>query len=170
MAIPGDIAIRLVQPADRSGVLNLAPRLTEGVARWRDPAAVRAAVHGWVQDSLDSAGDSGHAVFVAVAGNSVVGVVTVCERTHFTGQVDAYVGELAVATGWERQGIASRLMTAAEMWGAERGLSHLTLETGAANQPARQFYAALGYIEEDVRLTKAIRPGGQGGQPTGAES
>ena len=28
---------------------------------------------------------------------------------------------------------------------------------GAANQSARAFYAALGYREEDVRLTKNIR-------------
>ena len=33
--------IRLFQPCDRGQVLALAPRLTEGVAPWRDPAAVR---------------------------------------------------------------------------------------------------------------------------------
>ena len=48
-------------------------------------------------------------------------------------------------------------MAAAEAWGAGRGLRCLTLETGAANQPARSFYAALGYLPEDVRLTKVIR-------------
>jgi ribosomal protein S18 acetylase RimI-like enzyme len=47
---------------------------------------------------------------------------------------------------------------------AGRGLAFLTLETGAANKPARDLYAALGYQEEGVRLTKAIarRPAEQG--------
>jgi ribosomal protein S18 acetylase RimI-like enzyme len=30
----------------------------------------------------------------------------------------------------------------------------VTLETGAANQPARGLYRALGYEKEDIRLTK----------------
>jgi ribosomal protein S18 acetylase RimI-like enzyme len=39
----------------------------------------------------------------------------------------------------------------------ERGLARITLETGAANDAARAFYAALGYREEDVRLSRALR-------------
>jgi ribosomal protein S18 acetylase RimI-like enzyme len=34
-----------------------------------------------------------------------------------------------------------------------RGIAAITLETGAANEPARAFYAALGFAEESVRLT-----------------
>ena len=49
-------------------------------------------------------------------------------------------------------------MAAAEGWAARRGLALLTLETGAANQPGRDLYAALGFREGDVRLTKAVGP------------
>ena len=63
---------------------------------------------------------------------------------------------LAAQAGMERRGIATQLMAAAEAWAAARGLPFLTLETGAANQPARKLYAALGYQEEYIRLTKAI--------------
>lgn len=156
MAEESTIEIRPYRSADRDRVLALAPRLTEWVAAWRDPAAVLAAVQGWVKDSLDAAARPGHAVYVAVIGDSIAGVVTVSERTHFTGQADAYVGELAVRQGMERRGIARRLMAAAEAWAASRDLPFLTLETGAANQPARRFYRALGFLEEDVRLTKAL--------------
>lgn len=137
--------------------MALAPRLTEGVASWRDPDAVLAAVQGWVASAADSAGQPGHSAFVAVDGDQVVGLVAVGERTHFAGQVDAYVGELVTAAGMERRGIARQLMRTAENWGAQRGLTHLTLETGAANSTARAFYAALGYQEEDVRLTRDLR-------------
>ena len=50
------------------------------------------------------------------------------------------------------------LIGAAEDWARERGLVHLTLETGAGNRTARAFYAALGFLEEDVRLAKRLLP------------
>jgi GNAT superfamily N-acetyltransferase len=48
-------------------------------------------------------------------------------------------------------------MSRAEEWGRDRGRDHLTLDTGAANGRARAFYAGLGYVEEDVKLTKPLR-------------
>ena len=169
MAPPGTVQVRSYRAGDHAQVMALAPRLAESVASWRDPAAVLAAVHGWIQGSIEALSQPGHAVYVAVDGDAIVGVVTVGERTHFTGQVDAYVGELAVRPGMERRGIATQLMDAAETWGVRRGLSFLTLETGAANQPARKLYHALGYREEDVRLTKAIPPGKPGRTQAGRD-
>jgi ribosomal protein S18 acetylase RimI-like enzyme len=156
MAEQAAIRIRPYHPGDRDQVMALAPRLAEGVAAWRDPAAVLPAVQDWVRESIDAVGLHGRAVYVAADGGSIAGVVTVGERAHFSGQVDGYVGELVVRAGMERRGIATLLMAAAETWAASRGLRFLTLETGAANEPARGLYAALGYHEEDIRLTKAV--------------
>jgi ribosomal protein S18 acetylase RimI-like enzyme len=153
------VQIREYTPADRDAILALAPRLTEGKAPWRDDDAWLVAVRSWIADAAESAGRPDNAVFVAVDGDQVVGVVHAAERTHFTGQIDAYVGELVTAAGQERRGIARALMDAAEQWGAARGLDYLTLETGSLNHAARAFYQAIGYLEEDVRLTKHI--GGQ---------
>lgn len=169
MAATAPAQIRPFQPGDRSHVLALAPRLTEGVARWRDPAAVRRAAQNWVQTTIDTAAQPDHAVYVAVASDRVVGVVGVRDQTHFTGQTDAYVGELAVASGMERRGIATALMTAAEAWAAHRGLAFLTLHTGAANLPARSLYRRLGYQEEELLLTKAIPARRKHGQPDPAK-
>ena len=170
MATTASAQIRPFQPGDRSQVLALAPQLTHGVAPWRDPAAVRRAAENWLQTSVDTAGRPDRAVYVAVAGNKVVGVVGIREQTHFTGQTDAYVGELAVASDMERRGIATALMGAAEAWAAQRGLAFLTLQTGAANQPARSLYRRLGYHEEELLLTKAIQPSYQHGQPQPARN
>lgn len=150
------VEIRPIQPGDHDQVLALAPRLTQGVAAWREPGAVLRAVRGWVKSSLHSVSEPGHAVYVAIANEHPAGLVTVCERAHFTGQVDGYVGELVVASTLERHGIATQLMNAAEAWAVRRDLAFLSLETGAANQPARMFYAQRGYQEEDIRLTKAL--------------
>ncbi|MBM2613971.1 GNAT family N-acetyltransferase [Actinoplanes sp. LDG1-06] len=145
-----DICVRDYREADRPAVMALAPRLTAGVAPWRDPAAVRLAVLGWVEAAID------HTLLVAVRGDLVVGLVSVAERRHFAGELDAYVGELVVDAGHEGQGVGSLLMRAAEDWGRRRGLGRLVLETGAANRRARAFYDRLGYVEEDVRLSKPL--------------
>jgi hypothetical protein len=97
MPRPAPVLIRPYRGGDRGQVMDLAPRLSEGVAAWRDPEAVGRAVRGWVAGSLETAAEPGHAVFVAEADGEIAGVVTVTEKAHFTGQVDAYVGELVVA-------------------------------------------------------------------------
>lgn len=119
MAASAPAHIRPFQPGDRTQVLALAPRLTEGAAPWRDPAAVRRAAQNWVQTSIDAAAQPGRTIYVAVASGQIVGIVSIREQTHFTGQTDAYVGELAVAPGMERRGIATALMNAAETWAAQ---------------------------------------------------
>jgi GNAT superfamily N-acetyltransferase len=155
----GDVWVRPYRPQDRPEALSLAARLQIGVAAWRDPDAVRDTVVGWVRGSLDSCTAEDREVLVAVDAARLVGLVTVGQRQHFTGETDAYVGELVVAAGMERRGVGTLLMQAAEEWGRRRGLKFLTLETGAANSTARAFYASLGYQEEDVRLTKELGRG-----------
>ncbi|MFC4112545.1 GNAT family N-acetyltransferase [Nonomuraea zeae] len=157
------VRIRPVRDEDRQAVLALAPRLAEGVAAWRDPGAATDAARRWLTDSITAAQDRRGAVFVADGGppaGGVVGVVSVNRQQHFTGVTDAYVGELAVDPRAVRGGVGRMLMAAAEDWARRQGLRHLTLETGAANTTARQFYAALGYHEEGVRLTRSLEPEG----------
>ena len=150
------VRVRPFRSSDREAAILLASRLEIGVAGWRDAEAVSRAVTGWIEASLDTAGADNCEVLVAHVGEDVVGLVTVTERRHFTGEIDAYVGELVVQAAFERRGVGTLLMDAAEEWARRRGLRHLTLETGAANEAARAFYGRRGYREEDVRLTKAL--------------
>ena len=92
---------------------------------------------------------------VALDGDAVVGLVHDGTRVHWSGEVDAYVGEL-VAPTHERTGTGRRLMARAEAWAREQGHTRLTLETGATNTAARSFYAALGYVTEEVVLTRDL--------------
>lgn len=134
--------------------MQLAPRLTEGIASWRNPAVMLRSIQAAIRTSIDGFRAPGRAVFVATAGKEIAGLVTVTERIDFVGQREAYVGWLAVQAGMERRGIATTLMTAAENWAVGRGLACITLETGAANHAARSLYSSLGYEEEDIRFTK----------------
>jgi ribosomal protein S18 acetylase RimI-like enzyme len=93
---------------------------------------------------------------VARLGGEIVGMVAVTEQRHWSGVLDAYVGELATAAHLEGRGIGRALLAAAESWASARGLARITLETGAANERARGFYGALGYRDEEVRLTRIL--------------
>ncbi|TWD72494.1 ribosomal protein S18 acetylase RimI-like enzyme [Kribbella amoyensis] len=150
------IEVRRFEQRDREAVLALAPRLAEGVAAWRRPAAVRAAVLGWVTDALTRAHDPGRFVFVAEVRGEVAGFVAGEERDHWSGDIDLYVGELAVAARREGKGVGKALMKAVTQHARQIGVANVTLETGAANRGARKFYKALGFEPEDVRLTKTL--------------
>ena len=157
--------IILIHPADdddRAGILELAPRLAEGVAPWRDQAEALLAGRRWLEESLDAAKTGGGAVLVAADADGIAGVITVRASTHFTGERDGYIGELAVADRASRRGIGRALITAAEAWARDHGLRNLTLLTGAFNTNARAFYAALGFADEEVRLTRPIRAEAEG--------
>jgi GNAT superfamily N-acetyltransferase len=149
------VTTRSYHAGDRSAVVALAPRLVAGVADWRPRAGVEEAVRGWVRGSLDGAGGQ-EAVFVAEVGRLLVGMVAVSEQEHWSGQQDAYVGELVTAEDMEGNGVGRALLARAEAWARDQGLCRVTLETGAANLRARRFYAGLGYGEEEVRLTRVL--------------
>jgi aminoglycoside 6'-N-acetyltransferase I len=148
--------IRAAEDGDRELLMKMAERLQEGVAEWRDPDEVRRAVVGWVRDSLADRDNADSTALVAEHGGEVVGFICVSERAHFTGQVDTYVGELVVARSAEGQGVGRALLAAAEDWGRSRGRARVVVDTGAANTPARRFYAALGYQDEDITVSRAI--------------
>jgi ribosomal protein S18 acetylase RimI-like enzyme len=150
------IEVRRFEQRDREAVLALAPRLAEGVAAWRRPEAVLSAVERWVLQAVAHAGEPGRFLFVAAVHGEVVGFVAGEERDHWSGDLDLYVGELAVASDREGKGVGRSLVHAVVEHGKEVGAAHITLETGHANRGARDFYHRLGFKPEDVRLTREI--------------
>lgn len=90
-------------------------------------------------------------VYVAVEGAEVVGFVSVSESAHWTGELDAYVGELVVRPDHEKRGVGTQLVSEAERWAATRGLRRIRLSTAAL-----RLYDALGYEREDVTLSKGV--------------
>ena len=152
------IHVRLATDSDKAGLLALAPRLAEGVAPWRDQGEAMAAGRRWLEDSLAAMAAGDGAVFVAADGDGdgVAGVISIRPTRHFTGERDGYIGELAVAAHASRRGTGRALIDAADGWARDHGLANLTLHTGAFNAGARAFYTALGFAEEEVRLTRPV--------------
>ncbi len=65
---------------------------------------------------------------------------TVSHDTHFTGEDQAYIGELATSEVAEGRGIGKALAQACEQWARDLGYRILSLATGAANGRALGFY------------------------------
>jgi ribosomal protein S18 acetylase RimI-like enzyme len=123
------MSIRPASDADKEAIFALAPRLAGGVAPWRDQDEARAAGRRWLADSLAAAAAGDGTVLVAADGDAIAGVISVRPSRHFTGERDAYIGELAVAERAARRGVGSALVEAAEGWAREQGLVNLTLLT-----------------------------------------
>lgn len=151
-----NIVIRPVGVADRTAVMALAPRLLTGVAPWRDPDKVLASIGQWLESSL--ADDNDGRALVATVDDRVVGFVSLSTTTHFTGEIDAYIGELMVDEAFAGRGVGRALVEAVEQAAVEQRFQRISLTTGAANDGALAFYDRLGYRAEDVNLVKVLAP------------
>ena len=153
------IVVRPLHAHDVDEVLALAPRLCEGAAPWRPAEGFLAAAQRWLLEDVDGASEQ-TPVWVAERSGRVVGVAAARLQCHFSGPLDCYLGELVVHPDVEGRGVGRQLVATVESWAADRGAACVTLETGAANERARAFYASLGYAEEQVRLTRVLgQPG-----------
>ena len=148
--------VRAYTPVDQSFVLGLAPRLLIGMAAWRDSKKMLATVQQWVMDSIEHHGTKTMLFIAENEQGQRLGFASVSHNTHFTGEKQAYIGELVVSEAVEGHGAGQALVEACERWAISQGYLHLALETGAANTRARGFYQHLGFMEEDVKLVKLL--------------
>lgn len=150
------INVRPYISTDREFVLNLAPRLAIGIPHWRDPQMMISTARSWITDSINQH-EQKSVVFVAEDEQGErLGFVTVSHSTHFTGERQAYIGELATSDSAERHGVGKALTQACEQWAREQGYRFLSLTTGSANERALGFYRHMGYLDEDVTLVKML--------------
>ena len=150
------IRVRPYVSDDRTFVLSLAPRLLIGMPPWRDPHLWLTAFQSWITASIDQH-DQEAMVFIAEDDHGDrLGFVTLSHNTHFTGEQQAYINELATCEAAEGRGVGTALIAACEQWAREQGYRILALSTGAANGRALGFYHHLGFRDEDVKLIKLL--------------
>jgi ribosomal protein S18 acetylase RimI-like enzyme len=150
------LRVRAYSPNDRAFVLSLTPRLAIGMQPWRDLKLWLAAVESWLTESIDQHNQKTMVLIAEDEQGERLGFATVSHSTHFTGQRQAYIGELAASETVEGRGVGTALVEACEQWAREQGYTLLTLSTGAANARALSFYRHLGFLDEDVTLTKLL--------------
>lgn len=153
---PPDVMIRPAAQDDRGFVRQLAPRLLVGYAAWRDASLMLHTMERFLLESFEAPPDRGMMFIAERSDGARLGAVSVAHNVNFTGEPQAYMGELAVVEEAEGEGIGRLLVARAEEWARDNGYHLLVLDTGAANSRARGFYARLGYREESVRLVKLL--------------
>jgi len=150
------IRVRQYVPADQEFVLGLAPRLAIGIPPWRDPQKMTVTARGWIAGSIEQHGKKTMVLVAESEQGERLGFATVSHSTHFTGEGQAYIGELATSEEAEGRGAGKALAQACEQWAREQGYRILSLATGAANERALGFYRHMGYLNEDVTLVKLL--------------
>jgi ribosomal protein S18 acetylase RimI-like enzyme len=129
---------------------------------WRDPQLWLTAFQNWITASIDQQGQEAMVFIAEDDQGHRLGFVTLSHNTHFTGERQAYINELATSEEAEGHGVGSALIQACEQWAREQGYRILTLSTGAANLRALGFYHHLGFRDEDVKLVKLLDIPGNG--------
>ncbi len=150
------LRVRPYVPSDRAFVLSLAPRLSIGMQPWRDLKLWLMTVESWLTESINQYGDKTMVLIAEDEQGEPFGFATVSHSTHFTGQRQAYIGELATRETAEGRGVGTALVKACEQWAREQGYTLLAVSTGAANTRALRLYHHLGFQDEDVTLTKLL--------------
>lgn len=145
--------VRPARRSDRTAAVALAHRLEEGVSPWRRQSDVANAVTTWVEASIGSVDDSDRACFVAERNSHVIGFVSVEQSHHWSGDTEAYIGELMVA---EERGVGRALVNEVIAWGRSRGCDRIALETGSANTPALAFYRSMAFEIDEIRLSRQL--------------
>ncbi len=77
-------------------------------------------------------------------------------RSGFTGMVQAYILSVYVTEACRGQGLGRLLMSRAEDWARENGLTSIGLSVAAHNIGAITLYERLGYKTETLRLFKDL--------------
>lgn len=90
----------------------------------------------------------GHALFVAIGGETVVGQILAMIQFQADRAPQLYIDNLGVAPPFKRQGIAGDLFQAVMSWGKDCGCEQVWLATDVGNSEARGFYASLGFTRE----------------------
>jgi GNAT superfamily N-acetyltransferase len=148
--------VRPYVPEDRLFIFSLLPRLATGMQPWRDLGLWLAALESLLAESIDGQDQKSVVLIAEDEQGERLGFATLSHSTHFTGQPQAYIGELVTRESAEGQGVGTALVHACELWARGQGYTLLTISTGAANTRALSFYHKLGFRDEDLRLTRLL--------------
>ena len=115
----------------------------------------------WLANDMQGIADEPEAVFVALAGDEVVGYAKLSLRQ---GQTDEAFHDLTgVKRAWRGRGIAGALKRAQIAWAKEHGYGRLVTQNEERNEPIRRLNVRHGYRIEPGRifLRTAVEANGQ---------
>ena len=127
---------RELSRSDRPSVIDLWERCSL-TRRWNPPEA----------DFDRAVNGSTSAVLGMFDSDALVAAVMVGDDGH-----RGWIYYLAVDPAHQRRGLGRAMMKAAESWLVERGVRKVELMVRSSNHDVEDFYEAVGYKPEDVRV------------------
>ena len=105
-----------------------------------------------VFNRLKNIDSSREAVFAAEIDSAVVGYIhaEIYNTLYFQSMIN--ILGLAVSHDHRRQGIGRALISRAENWGKEHGITIVRLNSGYSRKEAHEFYRAMGYDDEKLQM------------------
>lgn len=89
-------------------------------------------------------------VFVAIAGNKVVGGLTAYTlHQYYTTRPLAYIYDLAIARQFQRQGIGKKLIAATNLYCKEKGFEEVFVQADKVDDYALKFYRSTSPTAEE---------------------
>jgi RimJ/RimL family protein N-acetyltransferase len=95
-------------------------------------------------------------MFVACAGDEIIGWIDVARSPHGYGEIG-----MAIAREWRGRGVGSALLETAIAWARESGLHKLSLSVFPHNAAGIALYRKHGFVEEGRRAKQLRRSNGQ---------
>jgi GNAT superfamily N-acetyltransferase len=94
-------------------------------------------------------------VLVAEAASTVIGVLSfhVMPLFHVAGNLGR-ISSLVISPQWQRRGVGSKLIGAAEEFGWAHGCLRIEVTSGDHRTGAHEFYQSLGYQLDEKRFIK----------------
>ncbi len=143
---------------DDDFILELAPRLVAfPLPPWRQRRECEAGIRRDLSKHLADQPPHSHVFIAEDAQGQRVGFIHLQKtRDFFSGQHNAHVSDLVVATGHEGQGAARAMLEHAQQWARQQRCALLTLAVFPGNSRARALYESCGFGVDLLRMAKPV--------------
>ena len=152
------IGVRTATREDAESVLALMPRLADF-----DVPKSRVAAHLWMHDAamfrrwLDGSAEHCFVLVAETDDSRFAGFAMTSLKPELLSQEpSSHLEAIAVAPGFERQGVGKRLLAAAQEEARRRGATSMSLHVFAVNERARALYEQAGFSGELMRYIKTL--------------
>lgn len=144
MDLPSLMAIDHSNSSDYVWQLDVRKETNQVSANFREVRLPRSVKVVYPRDPSKLADDWTKHDVVLVAVEREIPVGYVCAAEEHVSAV-AWITDLVVAEGVRRRGAASALLSAIQVWGVERGVRRIVLETQSKNHPCIRLAQKFGY-------------------------
>jgi ribosomal protein S18 acetylase RimI-like enzyme len=153
-----ELLIRSASADDDQFILDLVPRFVDfDLPKWRKRHVVVEGIRRDLTMHLETLPPASF-MFIAEtdAGERVGFLHLQTLADFFTGGLNCYISDLAVAKNQDGKGIGRALLGYAEQFAREHRCERLTLGVFPGNERARRIYEAAGFGIELLRMTKPL--------------